>query len=185
MNKLFASFLIFICFASIVSAHSGRTDSSGGHTNHSTGSYHYHNSGTSSSGSYSNSYSGNCACPYDRASDGSLCGARSAWSRSGGASPICYTDSSSSSSSRQRLFDFNTRWQKIGGNLYGTNGMTCSGFDGYEGTCSNGVSYWACGNQLCGSDNTTYSFPNTDCVRSSFGSYCCNDGYGSHAATCR
>ena len=37
----------------------------------------------------SNSYSGNCACPYDTASDGSRCGARSAWSRSGGASPKC------------------------------------------------------------------------------------------------
>ena len=37
----------------------------------------------------SNSYSGVCACPYDTASDGSRCGARSAWSRSGGASPKC------------------------------------------------------------------------------------------------
>ena len=41
----------------------------------------------------SNSYSGNCACPYDTASDGSKCGARSAWSRSGGASPKCYVSS--------------------------------------------------------------------------------------------
>ena len=37
----------------------------------------------------SNSYTGNCACPYDTAADGSKCGARSAWSRSGGASPKC------------------------------------------------------------------------------------------------
>ena len=34
-------------------------------------------------------YSGNCACPYDTAADGSRCGARSAWSRPDGASPNC------------------------------------------------------------------------------------------------
>lgn len=36
------------------------------------------------------SYSGNCPCPFNRASNGSRCGKRSAWSRPGGASPICY-----------------------------------------------------------------------------------------------
>lgn len=36
------------------------------------------------------SYSGNCPCPYNRASNGSMCGRRSAWSRPGGASPLCY-----------------------------------------------------------------------------------------------
>ncbi|MDW6004464.1 hypothetical protein [Vibrio mangrovi] len=35
-------------------------------------------------------YSGNCACPYNRASNGYKCGKRSAWSRAGGYSPICY-----------------------------------------------------------------------------------------------
>ena len=35
-------------------------------------------------------YSGNCPCPYNRASDGSRCGGRSAYTRPGGASPICY-----------------------------------------------------------------------------------------------
>jgi hypothetical protein len=84
-------FVFAFGFASLVTAHSGRTDSSGGHTNHSTGVYHYHISGSSSSGSSSSSYSGNCACPYDIASDGSNCGARSAWSKSGGKSPVCYT----------------------------------------------------------------------------------------------
>src|ERR1041385_938089 len=33
---------------------------------------------------------GNCPCPYHTASDGSTCGGRSAWSRSGGADPLCY-----------------------------------------------------------------------------------------------
>jgi hypothetical protein len=35
-------FTIFICCPLPVSAHSGRTDSDGGHTNHSTGEYHWH-----------------------------------------------------------------------------------------------------------------------------------------------
>lgn len=37
-----------------------------------------------------NSYSGNCPCPYNLARNGSRCGGRSAYSRAGGASPICY-----------------------------------------------------------------------------------------------
>ena len=35
-------------------------------------------------------YSGNCPCPYNRASNGSRCGGRSAYSRPGGASPKCF-----------------------------------------------------------------------------------------------
>ncbi|MEO1247624.1 MAG: hypothetical protein AAFX56_18260 [Pseudomonadota bacterium] len=35
-------------------------------------------------------YSGNCPCPYNRASNGSRCGKRSAYSRPGGASPLCF-----------------------------------------------------------------------------------------------
>lgn len=31
-----------------------------------------------------------CACPYDHARNGSMCGGRSAYSRPGGASPKCY-----------------------------------------------------------------------------------------------
>lgn len=37
-------------------------------------------------------YSGNCACPYSSARNGSRCGGRSAWSRKGGAAPACYKD---------------------------------------------------------------------------------------------
>lgn len=36
------------------------------------------------------SYPGNCPCPYNAARNGSRCGGRSAWSRTGGYSPICY-----------------------------------------------------------------------------------------------
>ena len=36
------------------------------------------------------SYPGTCACPYNSARNGSSCGGRSAWSRGGGYSPICY-----------------------------------------------------------------------------------------------
>jgi hypothetical protein len=35
-------------------------------------------------------YAGNCPCPYNTASNGSSCGKRSAWSRPGGESPLCY-----------------------------------------------------------------------------------------------
>jgi hypothetical protein len=35
-------------------------------------------------------YSGNCPCPYSRASNGSRCGRRSAYSRAGGEEPLCY-----------------------------------------------------------------------------------------------
>ena len=36
------------------------------------------------------SYPGTCACPYNRASNGSRCGKRSAYSRSGGYNTICF-----------------------------------------------------------------------------------------------
>ena len=35
-------------------------------------------------------YKGNCPCPYNRTSRGRSCGKRSAYSRPGGASPLCY-----------------------------------------------------------------------------------------------
>ena len=35
-------------------------------------------------------YSGSCACPYNRDRGGRRCGGRSAYSRPGGASPLCY-----------------------------------------------------------------------------------------------
>lgn len=36
------------------------------------------------------SYPGNCPCPYNTARNGSRCGKRSAYSRAGGYSPLCY-----------------------------------------------------------------------------------------------
>ena len=36
------------------------------------------------------SYPGHCPCPYNRASNGSMCGRRSAYSRPEGYSPLCY-----------------------------------------------------------------------------------------------
>lgn len=36
------------------------------------------------------SYPGNCPCPYNRTSNGSSCGRRSAYSKPGGYAPICY-----------------------------------------------------------------------------------------------
>ena len=37
-------------------------------------------------------YDGNCPCPYSHARNGSRCGKRSAYSREGGAAPLCYPD---------------------------------------------------------------------------------------------
>jgi len=37
-------------------------------------------------------YPGTCACPFNRARNGSSCGKRSAWSKAGGYAPICYKD---------------------------------------------------------------------------------------------
>lgn len=37
-------------------------------------------------------YSGNCARPYNSARNGSQCGGRSAWSKPGGAEPLCYKE---------------------------------------------------------------------------------------------
>lgn len=36
-------------------------------------------------------YPGNCPCPYNLTKNGSRCGARSAYSRAGGYSPLCYS----------------------------------------------------------------------------------------------
>lgn len=37
-----------------------------------------------------NSYNGNCPCPYSSMRNGRSCGKRSAYSRPGGYSPLCY-----------------------------------------------------------------------------------------------
>jgi len=37
-------------------------------------------------------YGGNCPCPYNTMRNGRSCGGRSAWSRPGGASPLCYPE---------------------------------------------------------------------------------------------
>ena len=55
---LLAIALLLTCFITIItSAHSGGTDSSGGHTDHSTGEYHYHHG-------YSAHQHPNGVCPY-------------------------------------------------------------------------------------------------------------------------
>jgi len=105
--KLLLTTILLI--STLATAHSGRTDSSGGHYNRSTGEYHSHNSGYSTPSyslpSYSSTssktkqqqidesiaaYPGSCPCPYSIASNGSRCGKRSAWSKPGGYEPLCY-----------------------------------------------------------------------------------------------
>lgn len=61
--------LLFLCIAVLFSvsltafAHSGKTDSSGGHTDHSTGEYHYHH-GYSAHNHYDMNGDGIADCPY-------------------------------------------------------------------------------------------------------------------------
>lgn len=61
---LFAIVLIISVLRTDVSAHPGKTDSSGGHTDHSTGEYHYHH-GYSAHDHYDMDGDGDVDCPYD------------------------------------------------------------------------------------------------------------------------
>lgn len=64
--------LLFVCFAACLIAliapealaHPGRTDSQGGHTDHSTGEYHFHH-GYSAHDHYDMDGDGAADCPYD------------------------------------------------------------------------------------------------------------------------
>ena len=62
--KLLVVLALFISLAVTVFAHPGKTDSSGGHTDHSTGEYHYHH-GHSAHQHYDQDGDGNLDCPYD------------------------------------------------------------------------------------------------------------------------
>ena len=66
-KKIIAISIITLIIASIplvVKAHPGRTDSRGGHTNRSTGEYHYHH-GQSAHDHYDMDGDGKVDCPYD------------------------------------------------------------------------------------------------------------------------
>lgn len=54
------------------------------------------------------SYSGNCPCPYNIAKNGSSCGGRSAYSRTGGKEVICYQ-----SDITQEMIENYTKWYKF------------------------------------------------------------------------
>lgn len=46
MKKIILVYIVLINVFTLSLAHSGRTDSNGGHWDHSTGEYHYHNGGS-------------------------------------------------------------------------------------------------------------------------------------------
>lgn len=62
MKKTITLLIIFISMFTVIYAHSGRTDSSGGHYDSSTGEYHYHHG-------YSAHQHPNGICPYETSSD--------------------------------------------------------------------------------------------------------------------
>lgn len=61
---IFILLILFLCIPIVVEAHKGKTDSSGGHTDHSTGKYHYHH-GYSAHSHYDMDGDGDVDCPYD------------------------------------------------------------------------------------------------------------------------
>lgn len=65
MKRVICILLVIVfCFPFVVYAHPGRTDSSGGHTDKSTGKYHYHH-GYSAHDHYDMDKDGDLDCPYD------------------------------------------------------------------------------------------------------------------------
>lgn len=62
--KLLVAIAVFFSLAVTVFAHPGKTDSQGGHTDHSTGEYHYHH-GYSAHQHYDSDGDGGLDCPYN------------------------------------------------------------------------------------------------------------------------
>lgn len=62
--KVLIAIALCLSLSVVVYAHSGRTDSQGGHMNHSTGEYHYHH-GFSAHQHYDKDGDGILDCPYD------------------------------------------------------------------------------------------------------------------------
>lgn len=58
ISRLLCFILVFLLLALPVFAHPGKTDDNGGHTDHSTGTYHYHHG-------YEAHYHTGGACPFD------------------------------------------------------------------------------------------------------------------------
>jgi len=112
MKKLLITIIITFFIGPNLFAHSGRTNADGCHNDYVNGGYHCHKSKepvrkpADINSSYSiedikkaksemihksiSMYSGNCPCPYNQSKDGKKCGKRSAYSRPGGAEPLCY-----------------------------------------------------------------------------------------------
>lgn len=66
-KTIFISYVLALIVASLtlgVNAHPGKTDGSGGHTDHNTGEYHYHH-GYSAHDHYDMDSDGDVDCPYD------------------------------------------------------------------------------------------------------------------------
>ena len=63
LQKLLLVFALCLCLSVVVSAHSGKTDSSGGHWDNSAGEYHYHH-GYSAHKHYDMDSDGDLDCPY-------------------------------------------------------------------------------------------------------------------------
>ncbi len=87
------------------------------------------------------------------------------------------------------LFNFGTRIEFLGSDMFSSDGLQCWNSSGNIMSCNNGIDYSPCGGKLCGTDGTSYlsnkgngGTDTYNCVTSSFGSICCGD---SNNKTCR
>ena len=109
-----AALTILILFALSHSAfaHSGRTDSSGGHTNHSTGQYHYHH-GYSAHQHYDMNGDGIKDCPYNFTDKTS----QSSGTSSAGASAIQKPKTESTKFTEKSSADFDSVLEFVAGTV--------------------------------------------------------------------
>ena len=185
MKKL--SFILFLSFALIghANAHSGRTDSKGGHNDYSNGTYHYHNSGNNKTsvmdyGSYQ--CSGLFAVPYNENQPGyTPCPAIQAYEANyelGTAIMEIFqavgegitNDKTSKTKSYSApvinnslrntpFYNFGTTYQRDKDKLSGSDGIRCSFIvNSNDFSCNNGVNYYVSDTGIAafGSDGTSY-----------------------------
>ena len=133
MRRLLLS-IILICLLTVpASAHSGKTDSSGGHYDHDTGDYHYHH-GYSAHDHYDMDGDGDLDCPYDFDDQ---------TDRSSGTASSTYSPSSSTESDYRRGYENGKEdGYDDGFNDGKTFGQTAAEKRGYEDGYADGVALW-------------------------------------------
>ena len=164
MKKLLLLLLLSLGFVSLSFAHSGRTDSSGGHNDYSNGTYHYHNNSGQGAAMMLNARDiGRREGEAYEAAGEFIGGLITSIFGSGNSSP--------SKKGYYRLFEFGSTWRIISNSMSSSDGKRCTQSTNRT-ICDNGVTYRQCGNSICGSDGTSYTGKG-NCRYTSFGASCC------------